>query len=95
MTRKLQIECVAKTDRREAHARLTAVGGSAPGGRWKHKQADAILWIKDGTFAYHVLDGEGKETKVVVAEGRNGQKYLKTEADNEQPDNLLKLPECP
>jgi hypothetical protein len=32
---------------------------------------------------------------VIVAVSRLGHKYLKTEADGEQPDNLLSLPECP
>ncbi len=30
-----------------------------------------------------------------VETSRYGNKYLKTEADGEQPDNLLSLPECP
>ena len=45
-------------------------------------------------FAYYALNNEGMETKVVVA-SNNGDKYFKTEADNEQPDCLLNLPECP
>jgi hypothetical protein len=32
---------------------------------------------------------------VVVAVSRYGNKYIKTTADGEQPDNLLSLPECP
>jgi hypothetical protein len=32
--------------------------------------------------------------KVIIAT-RLGREYLKTEADGEQPDNLLALPECP
>jgi hypothetical protein len=31
---------------------------------------------------------------VVVSVSRLGHKYIKTEADGEQPDNLLSLPEC-
>jgi hypothetical protein len=31
---------------------------------------------------------------VIVGTSRYGHKYLKTEADGEQPDNLLSLPEC-
>ena len=33
--------------------------------------------------------------KVNVAVSHYGNKYLKTENDGEQPDNLLALPECP
>ena len=31
----------------------------------------------------------------VVAVSRFGNKYIKTEADGDQPNNLLSLPECP
>jgi hypothetical protein len=31
----------------------------------------------------------------VVARAASGHKYLKTESDGEQPNNLLSLPECP
>ena len=93
MTRKIQILCVVKTGQQDAHARIKALGGGVGGCRWKHLHEDAIMWIEDGTFAYYALNNEGMETKVVVA-SNNGHKYLKTEADNEQPDCLLNLPEC-
>ena len=32
---------------------------------------------------------------MIVAKSRWGHKYLKTDSDGEQPDNLLALPECP
>lgn len=32
---------------------------------------------------------------LVVAVSRNGNKYVKTQNDGDQPNNLLKLPECP
>lgn len=31
---------------------------------------------------------------MVVAVSRYDHKYIKTEADDEQPDNLISLPEC-
>jgi hypothetical protein len=36
----------------------------------------------------------GKEVKVIVAT-KEGIKYLKTEADSSETNNLLSLPECP
>ena len=95
MASRLRVECINKTDRADAHERIKAIGGGSPGRRWKHAQEDAIAWIDDGTFAYFVVNEEGKEINVIVAESRYGQKYIKTEADGEQPDNLLNLPECP
>ena len=95
MASRLRVECINKTDRADAHERIKAIGGGSSGLRWKYTQEDAITWIEDGTFAYYVINQEGKEINVIVAESRYGQKYIKTEADGEHPDNLLSLPECP
>jgi Protein of unknown function (DUF3892) len=95
MATKLQIKCINKTDRYDAHERIKAVGGGTNDQQWKHTQEQAIKWIEDGTFAYYVVNKEGKEIAVIVATSRYGHKYIKTEADDEQPDNLLNLPECP
>lgn len=95
MASRLRIECIIKTGRHEAHERIKAIGGGPPDLRWKYKQEDAITWTEDGTFAYYVINQEGKEIDVIVARNEHGHKYLKTEADGEQPDNLLNLPECP
>ena len=37
----------------------------------------------------------GKSVWVIVAVSRFGNKYLNTEANGEDPNNLLSLPECP
>ena len=94
MATKLRVECIKKTGRHDAHERIKAVGGGSPGRIWKYTQEDAITWIEDGTFEYYVINKEGKEISVIVARRQYGHKYLKTEADGEQPDNLLNLPEC-
>ena len=50
-------------------------------------------WIKDkGGYAY-VQAGTAK-AKVITAVTARGTKYVKTEADSTERDNLLKLPEC-
>jgi hypothetical protein len=59
----------------------------------KHSEDDVIAFIAHGVYSYYVKRG-GYEADVIVAE-RLGHKYLKTESDGEQPDNLLSLPECP
>jgi hypothetical protein len=43
---------------------------------------------------FHVRVG-GRPVRVIVAVSRFGNKYLKTEADGAEPNNLLSLPECP
>lgn len=87
-TRK-QVKCINETDRSEAYERIENIGGDG----WKHAEDDAIAYIENGTYEYYTHEG-GKEAKVIVAT-RLGHKYLKTENDGEQPDNLLALPECP
>ncbi len=62
--------------------------------RWNLTEDKAIAGIKDGTWAFYVTHG-GNTVRVIVAVSRFGHEYLKTVADNEQPDNLLSLPECP
>jgi hypothetical protein len=89
MATTLEVTCISKTDRSSAHERIENIGGY----HWKHSQDDAINFIEGGVYSYYVRRGE-YEARVVVAT-RLGHKYLKTEDDGEQPDNLLSLPECP
>lgn len=94
MTITAEIKCINKTDRYDAHERIRSVGGLNPDGqRWKLSQEDAIAGIENGTYAFWTQGG-GQSVKVIVA-SRLGRKYLKTENDGEQPNNLLSLDECP
>lgn len=95
MTSRHQIKCINKTDRQNAHERIRNIGGTNDDGtRWKLSQEEAITAIEQKKYAFFVHRG-GHEANVIVAISRFGNKYIKTVADGEQPDNLLSLPECP
>jgi hypothetical protein len=91
----VQVGCINKTNRSDAHERIRNIGGvNGDGSRWKLSESDAIQRIKAGEYAFYVERPPGRRVNVVIAT-RHGREYLKTEADGEQPDNLLALPECP
>ncbi len=95
MTTRVQIGCINKSDRYNAHERILSIGGkNANSTPWKLSQAEAIRDIENGKFSFYVSRAGGV-VDVIVATSQYGHKYIKTTADGEQPNNLLSLPECP
>ncbi len=89
-----EVKCVTKSDRYNPHERITSIGGqNADGSNWQLSQEDAIRHIESGRFSFYVRSG-GQSVNVIVAVSRYGNKYLKTTADGEHPNNLLSLLEC-
>lgn len=94
-TKTAQIKCINKRDRPNPHERITHVGGYSDR-QWKITQEDAIRMIerKEWRF-YTVVPGQTKSVWVEVGISRFGNKYLRTEGDSDERNNLLSLPECP
>ena len=91
----IEVKCINKSDRDNPHERIINIGGINPNGnRWKLTQQEAIQGIESGKWQFYV-SVSGRRVNVIVAVSRYGNKYIKTEADGDQPNNLLSLPECP
>ncbi len=94
MAQRVEVKCINKSDRYNAHERIQYIGGTnGDNTRWKMTVSNAITKIENGTYSFYVSKG-GASVDVIVATN-NGYKYLKTKNDDLQPNNLLSLPECP
>ncbi len=90
-----EVQCINNSDRYNPHERILSIGGKSDDGKtWKLSQEEAIRGMEEGKWAFYVVKN-GKTVRVIIAVSPYGHKYLKTEADGEQPNNLLSLPECP
>jgi len=90
-----EVSCIEKSDRYNPHERILSIGGTKTGeARWKITEKEAIDGIENGKWQFYV-SVDGKTVSIIVATSAHGRKYLKTQNDGEQPDNLLSLAECP
>lgn len=96
MASRMEIKCINKDDRDNPYERITHIGGTnSDGTRWRTTQREAIRETEAGEWEYYVELPHGDRVEVIVAISRYGNKYIKTEADEDEPNNLLSLPECP
>jgi hypothetical protein len=54
---------------------------------------EAVGAIESGRLEFFVRQ-EGRQVDVIVATSRSGNRYLRTVADDDEPNNLLSLPRC-
>ena len=96
MAMDIRIQCIVKSNRYSPHEAIERIGGQNPNGaQWSLTQQEAIARIEDGTYSFYVERQYGHRVKVVLSRSALGNKYIKTEADGDRPDNLLSLPSCP
>lgn len=92
MTTTYQVTCHIP-DNNDADRRIQGLGGPSGGG-WTHGIDALIEGIENRRFALWTTTNAGESVWVTVAKRANGRKYLKTEADGIEPNNLLELPFC-
>jgi hypothetical protein len=94
MAARLEVAFINRSNRHNAHGSIENVGGRIGAKIWKNSTEVVIDWIEHDLLSYYVK-ADGQEVDVVVAKGADGRKYLKTAADGEKSNGLLRLPECP
>jgi hypothetical protein len=89
-----EVKCINKIDRQNAWERITHVWWvTSDWKNWKITQQEAVEWIETWKRKFFVKV-KGSSVNVIVAKSRFGNKYIKTESDWEEPNNLLSLMEC-
>lgn len=86
----LEVTCINKQDRQDPTQSITHLGGKD----WHNTQQAVINAIENKTHRFYVERSHHDKVWLVVARSRHGNKYVKTEADGEAPNNLLNLREC-
>jgi hypothetical protein len=74
----------------------TAPGATVPTERWSQDRMIAVLEDKEHKVKCMGRKPGSKELEFPELEvvPRNGKKYVKTKNDGDEPDNLLRRPEC-
>lgn len=76
-------------DNYDADRRIQGLGGVG----WRDT-IDNIIRAIDNENLFYTAPPSGQGQRIITAV-RNGRRYLKTEADYLEPNNILSLPHCP
>ena len=89
-----EVRCINKSHKETSYGNILSIGGlNSDGTRWRITQERAIQGMESGKWEFYVKRN-GKEVEVII-QSYNGRKFLKTESDEFQNNNLSNLPECP
>lgn len=92
MTQLYQIKFIKKSGSLNLHKIIESIAGSNfDGSHWQVTVEKAIDAIEFGEWNFYIWDGE-KNSNVVVGITANGEKYLKSELDNDNECALTHLP---
>lgn len=95
MTTSHEVKCVNKFDRNNIHESIRYIGGlNANNTRWTLTVAEAIRGIESEEWHFYI-EINGVRANLIIAKSTEGFKYLKTDVDDTECNNLLSLPECP
>ena len=89
-----EIKCINKEDRNNPYERITHIWWV--NSKWKYRkitQQEAVKYIDSWDYKFFVNIWWNK-VNVITEESRFGNRYIKTESDDKEPNNLLSLPEC-
>lgn len=92
---RIRVSCINKDDRYNPREAITHIGGvNADDTKWRLALQEAIQAIENNKYSFYVERPNGDVVNVIVAVSAGNNKYLKTDADGDEPNNLLSLPEC-
>ncbi len=77
-------------DNFDADRRIQGLGGPVMG----RLSIDVIITMIDQGHQFYTQPAYGTGQRIVTAI-RNGRRYIRTEADLWEPNNILSLPRCP
>ena len=97
MADNVQVSCIRKRDRQNPHERIEGLGGVHANKRWYMEENAIIAELEKPSTSrrWNFYTSVNNRTAWVIVAQHLGRKYLKTDADGYQENNLLKLQDCP
>lgn len=92
----VRVRCIKKAsgDHENPYVAISTIGWQNPatGESGRSTRLEMYDWVVKGGHAY--VEASGYQARLVDAISPSGNKYVRTQSDSTQADNLLKLPEC-